>query len=220
VEHWEQIDFLIFFLGILAVYVILRLSPLLLFKTQNFNETWQIFANEMGFELKSGSTRYLDPSSQPEMSGFLHDREVKITSDFLSGIGKRFTLIHFSVSVENPGTQKLPAGAFLVIRKDPRIFSFWHRVRKSFIDKNEEPITLRDQYLIQSIPRNLGNFVFRQQTTEMLLRQPGVFNLYIDRDDLSYSLSGFVNRDRLMRQILENLCELADNFERFSRNWL
>ena len=218
-DYWSQIDFLIVFLGFLVVYALLHVYPFVFIKAPNFNETWQIFAKEMGFELKSGSKIYPGMRKQSEMSGYRNGREVKISSDNLGVIGNRNALFNFTISVENPSTQKLPAGAFLAIRKDPRVISFWYRFRRSFLYKNEEPTTLRDQYIIQSIPKNLGNFVFRQQATEILLQQSGVFDLHIDRNNLSYSLLGFKNQDGLMRQILESLYELAENFERFARNW-
>jgi len=220
VDHWTAFDFLYMFLGFIVVFVILRVYPLVFLKIPNVNETWQTIADEMGLKLKSVPKRYPGLLRQPEMSGFLNDREVKISSEIFGGILNRYSLINYTISIENPGSRKFPAGAFLVIRKDPRVFSIWGWIREYFSIKQEVPKTLRDQYIIQSIPRNLGNFVFRQQTTEMLLQQPGVFDLHIDRNELSYSLSGFGNQDRPMRQILESLCELAEIFERFVRNWI
>ncbi len=219
-NHWISFDFLYIFLGLIVVYVILRVYPLVFIKIPNVNETWQTIADEMGLELKTVSKPYPGLRRQPEISGFLHGREVKISSDILGGIWNRYSLINFTISIENPSSQKLPAGAFLVIRKDPHFLGYWYRFIEFFSTKQVEPTILRNKYLIQSIPKNLGNFVFRQQTTEMLLQQPGVFDLHIDRNELSYSLSGFSGQDGLIRQILENLCELAEIFERFVRNWI
>jgi hypothetical protein len=219
-NQWNEVDFFYILLGFLAAYLIFRFRPFLYLKTPMYLENWRSFADEIGLEVKPGSFRGFGKQKQPEISGSIHGREIKITSDFIGGLGYRYALINFIVFVENPSTQKLPAGAFLVIRKDPRAFGFWYRLRKSLLSKPEEPMILRDQYQIQSIPSNLGNFIFRQKTTEKLLQLPGVINLYIDRKNLSFNRIGLLDQRELMHLIIENLCELGENFDRFARNWI
>ena len=144
----------------------------------------------------------------------------------LPGIGKQkrgggtHLNLSFLVLVENPGTEMLPAGAFLVIRKDPNTYGFGYRLRKFLMGNKTETLDLQDRFQIRGIPKNIGNYIFRQESTEKLIQIPGMLDLHIDREKLSYSLIAQITDGGFLRQILEDLSELAISFDRFAKNWI
>jgi hypothetical protein len=186
-----------------------------------FYEEWGAFANETGLDLIS-SERLRNPFGKigPEISGCYQGKEVKVSASYLGLFGRRQALLNFNLLIENPSTDKLPAGAFLVIRRNPHVHGFWHRLRMSLMGKQEESPDRKDRYQIHSIPRNIGNFVFRQESTEKLIQLPGMLDLHIDRKNLSFSLIGHINDRGFLQQVLDNLRDLAVSFERFAKNWL
>jgi len=206
-------------LVILGLVLVFRLRKRAIQKSKFFR-SWRAFANETGFDLTSESFRNPFGKIGPMISGDYQGKKVKVTASYLGIYGPSEALINFWVLVDNPGTATLPAGAFLAIRKDSRNFGFWRRFRKYKNGKKAETQDLQDQFQLHGIPKNIGNFIFRQKPTEKLIQIPGMLDLHIDRENLSYSLITQIDEGGFLRQTLEDLSELATSFDRFVKNWI
>jgi hypothetical protein len=216
---FQGVNFYYFVIGLLGLIVILRIRQHAMSKSRFYKE-WGALADETGLDLSSDSLRSPFGKIGPEISGYYHGKEVKVAASYLGVFGRHQALFNFNLLIENPSTDKLPAGAFLVIRRNPHVYGFWHRLRRSLMGKQEELPDLKERYQIHGVPRNIGNFVFRQESTEKLIQVPGMLDLHIDRKNLSYSLIGNIDDRGFLQQILDNLRDLAVSFERFAKNWL
>ena len=214
----ENLPLIIFFL--LGFYLVLRSRLVLRRYEEKYLRVWKEMAEKVGLVYQTGSLFRRIQNEHPSLRGEFQDREVEITAyrNGKNGYWKLF--LKFLVTVDNPGTTKLPVGAFLIIQKDsiqpiPRIMSrFFYRERK------DQSSDLRKKFQMRSIPANLGNHIFLLPYTEKLLSHSSALSLLIDRHNLTYCLTGLSSSVDEMVQILEDLCELASDFESFARNWL
>jgi hypothetical protein len=216
---FKEINIYHIFMVVFGLILLLQIRLQAINKSRFF-EAWGSFAHAVGLEFKDASLRYPFGKIGHEISGIYHGKEVTVSASYLGIFGSRQALLNFNLLVDNPSTDKLPAGAFLVIRRNPKIYGFWNRLRMILTGENEDTVDLNDRYQIHSIPQNLGNFVFRQETTKKLIQLPGMLDLHINRKDLSYSFIGYIHDRGFLQQILDDLRDLAVIFERFARNWL
>lgn len=216
---FQGVNLFYFVIGLLGLVLFLRIRQHAISKSRFYKE-WGALADETGLDLSTDPVRSPFGKMGPEISGYYHGKEVKVSASYLGVFGRRQALLKFNLLIENPSTDKLPAGAFLVIRRNPQVNGFWQRLRMSLMGRPEETPDAKDRYQIHGVPRNIGNFVFRQESTEKLIQFPGMLDLHIDRQNLSYSLIGHINDRGFFQQILDNLRDLAVSFERFAKNWL
>jgi len=214
----EILPLIIFFL--LGFYLVFRSRLFLRRNEEKYLRVWKDMAEKVGLVYKTGSLLKRTQSEQPRVRGEFRDREVEITANRNGKIGDWKLIVKFVVTIDNPGTTRLPVGAFLIIQKDsnqpiPHIMSrFFYRERK------DQSGDLRKKFQMRSIPANLGNHIFLLPYTENLLSHSSALSLLIDRHNLTYCLTGLLSSVDEMVQILEDLCELASDFESFARNWL
>jgi hypothetical protein len=177
-------------------------------------------AENVGLVYQTGSFLRRTQKEHPSVRGEFRDREVEITAyrNGKNGYWKLF--LKFVVTIDNPGTTRLPVGAFLIIQKDS-VQPIPHILSRFFIrERKDHSSDFRKEFQIRSIPANLGNHILLLPYTEKLLSHSIALNLLIDKHNLTYCLTGLLSSVDEMVQILEDLCELASDFERFARNWL
>jgi hypothetical protein len=218
-DIFQEINIYHVIVAVFGLILILQIRQQVINKSK-FSEVWGSFAHIAGLEFTDAALKNHFGKLGPEISGVYQGKEVRVSASYLGMFGRHQALLNFNLLVENPGTDKLPAGAFLVIRKSPQVYGLWNQLRMFLSGEKEDKVDLRDRYQIHSIPQNLGNFVFRQESTKKLIQLPGMLDLHINRQDLSYSFIGHIQDRGFLQQILDELRDLAVVFERFARNWL
>lgn len=218
-DIFQEINMYHVFIGVSALIILIQIRQQAINRSR-FLEIWGSFAHAVGLEDTASSLRRAIGKIGPEISGTYQGKEVSVSASYLGLFGRRQALLTFNLLVENPNTDKLPAGAFLVIRRNPHVYGFWQRLRMSLIGEKEDMVGLKDRYQIHGVPQNLGNFIFRQESTKKLVQLPGMLDLHINRQDLSYTFLGYIHNRGILQQILDDLRDLAVVFERFARNWL
>ncbi|MGD8458026.1 MAG: hypothetical protein PVF83_16740 [Anaerolineales bacterium] len=215
----REINMTHIFLGVFGLFLLLQIRQQVVTKSRFF-EIWDAFAHTTGLEFENKPLQNTFGKIGPEIGGTYHGKEVRASANYLGLFGQHQALLNITLLVDNPSTEKLPAGAFLVIRRNPKVYGFWNRVRMFLVGEKEDKMNLIDQYQIHGIPRNLGNFIFRQEPARKLIQLPGMLDLHINRQDLSYSYVGHIHDRNFLRQTLDDLGDLAVIFERFAKNWL
>jgi hypothetical protein len=218
-EIFQEINIYHIFLGVFGLILLLQIRQQAIIKSR-FLEIWDAFANAAGLDFMSTSLQRPLGKIGPEIVGTYDGKEVRVSASYLGMFGRHQAILKFNLLVENPSTDKLPAGAFLVIRRNPQVFGFWNRLQMFLTGGKEDTADLKERYLIHGIPKNLGNFIFRQESTEKLIQLPGMLDLHINRQDLSFSFIGHIRDRSFLQQILDDLRDLAVTFERFAKNWL
>lgn len=212
---------LIIFLFVIGIFIFVNQTSFL-FRINHRKHllVWKRAAEKAGLEFKSGSFASGSSKGQPEIHGQFHEREINISADTRWRFNYKYALLKFVVSINNPSTMRLPAGAFVIFRKDLRYNHPLYFFRDLSRTTSPEKDDIKNKFIIRSVPINLVNHLFLLDSVEALLSSPDVFSLLIDKNTLTYSLTGFVGEEDSMLEILETLCELADSFDRFARNWL
>jgi hypothetical protein len=218
-DIFQEINFYYVLAGALGLIVLLQIRQQAINRSRFF-EIWDSFAHTMGLEFTDSSQQKPFGEFGHEISGTYQGKEIRASANFLGMFGRRQAILNFILLVENPSTDKLPAGAFLVIRRNPQVYGLWNRLRMSMMGENEDMVEIKDRFQIRGVPQNLGNFIFRQESTKKLIQLPGMLDLHINRRDLSYSFIGYIHDRGFLQQILDDLRDLAIIFERFTRNWL
>ena len=218
-EIFQEITIYHIFLGIFGLIFLYQIRQQAINKSRLF-EIWDSFAHTNGLEFEDTPLPSTFGKIGPEIAGTYHGKEVRATANYLGMFGRHQALLNFTLLVDNPSTDKLPAGAFLVIRRNPKVYGFWNQLRMIVTREKEDALDIQDRYQIHGIPKNLGNFIFRQESTEKLIQLQGMLDLHINRRDLSYSFIGYIHDRGFLQQILDDLQDLAVSFERFTRNWL
>jgi hypothetical protein len=218
-DIFKEINFYYILAGALGLIVLFQIRQQAINRSRFF-KIWDSFAHTVGLEFSNSSQRKPFGELGHEITGKYQGKVVKVSANYLGVFGRRQALLNFNLLVENPSTDKLPAGAFLVIRRNPQVFGLWNRLRMSLMGEDEDMVDLKDRYQIHGIPKNLGNFIFRQEVAKKLIQRKGMLDLHINRRDLSYSLIGYIHDRGFLQQILDDLQDLAVIFERFARNWL
>ena len=213
-------DLIGFLLSIGTIFFIFGIRIFFRINQRKYLPVWKRMAENAGLEFKSGSFASPSIKDQPKIQGQFKEREVEISADTRWRISYRYALLKFVVSINNPSSLKFPAGAFIIIGKDPHYNHLFAGYRNVSGETKTDHDDIKTKFIIRSVPINLVNYLLREESTNYLLSKPGVFSLLIDRNKLSYSLSGFVGEEESMLEILETLCELANSFDSFARNWL
>ncbi len=211
---------LIIFLYVIGIFIFINQTGFLFrINHRKHIRVWRRVAEKAGLEFKSGSFASLTNKGQPGIQGQFLEREIKISAETKWKLNFKYALLTFVVSIDNPSTMKLPAGAFVILKEDPRYnhpFYFYRDLSRTTSSEKDE---IKNKFFIRSVPINLVNHLLREESAVYLLLQPGVFSFLINKNKLTYTLSGFVGEEDLMLEILETLCGLANSFDRFARNW-
>lgn len=215
----REINITHIFMGVFSLFLLLQIRQQVITKSRFF-EIWDAFAHTTGLEFEDVHLQNSFGKIGPEIGGTYHGKEVRASANYLGMFGHHQALFNITLLVDNPGTDKLPAGAFFVIRRNPKVYGFWNRVRMFLTGEKEGKVDLIDRYQIHGIPRNLANYIFRQEPTRKLIQLPGMLDLHINRKDLSYSYIGHIHDRNFLQQTLDDLRDLALIFERFAKNWL
>jgi hypothetical protein len=152
----------------------------------------------------------------PDLSGIYNDRVIRIKAESR----RTFWCIHLIISVEidNQGRGDLPRGAFLLIKrkKDYNIINW---IRQKLREINTQ-LNVREHYSILSVPLNLANNMLAIRSLNNLLGRAKMKEIVLAESNIVYRQSGLEGNVEILQKILNELCQTADNFERFSRAWI
>jgi hypothetical protein len=210
-----------YWIALLAVlYLVTALSRSNLFRRRRerqYLEIWKEFADRNNLQFSPGS---FSPNSmiKPQINGTYRKRQVSIFPETQGKWRLSTSVLKITVSIENPPTDEMPRGAFFVIG-DPRKQTLWTRLFKSIGAQQEEDLDVRD-FPMKCVPPNLGNHLLSLKSMRRLMLLPQINDLLVAEELLHYRQVGLGEQANAMQQILDDLCELAGNFERFVRNWV
>ena len=124
----ENLPLIIFFL--LGFYLVLRSRRLLRRNEEKYLRVWKELAEKVGLVYQTGSFLRRTQKEHPSVKGEFRDRKIEITANRNGKNGYLKLFLKFVVTIDNPGTTRLPVGAFLIIQKgfhtinSPNIVSF------------------------------------------------------------------------------------------------
>ena len=156
---------------------------------------------------------------KPLITGKYRNRQISIKAETRKRYGYQDAILRISVSIKNASTDDLPLGAFFVVG-DPRKKNIFSRI----LNRSEHIKPLRpdevQEFPWKAVPENLGNHLLTAKSVQKILGAAVINDLLIDQGLLRYRQVGLIADPAEMKKLLNNLCELADAFERFAKNWV
>lgn len=153
----------------------------------------------------------------PIVKGNYRGRQITVSADTRGKWGFRDAVLKIMLSIDNQPTPDMPRGAFFVVGDPGRkgLFSLFQSKEDSE-GKNKD---LRS-FPMKCVPKNLGNYLLSLQSVNILLSKPQINDLLISEGSLLYRQVGLEKDTDNILNIIIQLCDMADKFERFNRNWI
>ncbi len=188
------------------------------FQQKRYLQIWMDFADLTKLQLSPGS--FVPRSTvKPLITGKYRNRQISINSETRRRYGFQDAIFRVSVSIKNPKTDELPKGAFFVVG-DPRKKGLLSRISgQTGILKSLRPEEVQE-FPWKAVPENLGNHLLTSKNAQKILGAAVVNDILIDQGLLRYRQIGLIADPAEMKKLINNLVELADSFERFSKNWI
>ena len=213
----SQVFIIILLAGYIFTLFILE-SWIWRFQQKRYIQIWMSFADSIKLQFSPGS--FVPRSTvKPLITGRYRNRQISVTAETRRRYGFQDAIFRVSVSIKNPKTNDLPKGAFFVIG-DPRKKGILSRIS----GQTGNLIALRPEevqkFPWKAVPENLGNHLLTAKTAQKILGAAVINDILIDQGLLRYRQIGFIADPAEMRKLINNLVELAESFERFSKNWI
>lgn len=188
------------------------------FQQKRYLQIWMSFAKLVKLQFSPGS--FMPRATiKPLITGKYRNRQISIKSETRRRYGYQDAILKITVSIKNLPTDKLPLGAFFVVG-DPRKKNIIARI----FNQSEQIKALRpdevQKFPWKAVPENLGNHMLTVKSSQKILGAAVINDLLIDQGLLRYRQVGMIADPAEMKKLLNNLIELADAFERFSKNWV
>lgn len=206
--------------GILFMILVYRARLLLRLYHSRYLKTWRQFAKTYNMQLTGGSLLETPITKAAQIKGQFCNREVTISADPEGRIGFWHVMLNVQMAVDNPSSARLPVGAFLHIRRHPRLRYPFYRLQTLMGLAEPDGAQIGGGYVMQSIPVNLGNHLHVLGAIDRVLDLPGMHSLVIERQKLRYALVGLPAEPAAIETLMNDISDLAEHFERFVRNWL
>lgn len=213
----QPVNWLIFIAAAYLTYAISRSEWVWRWGGRVYINMLKAVGERTGLQYSAGS---LSPRSveKPLLSGKYRGRQVSLVIDTKGKWGYTGSLMKISLSLDNKPSDDLPQGAFFVVG-DPRK-SGWMQQAIRVIGQEAEDDPDVSEFPMKCVPQNLGNHLLSLECVKSLLSKPQTNDMLIAKEFLYYRQVGLETDANVVVQMLGNLCNMADKFERFNRNWI
>ncbi len=188
------------------------------FQQKKYFHIWMTFAKSVKLQFSPGS--FIPRSTiKPLITGKYRNRQISIKAETRKRYGYQDAIYRVSVSIKNKATEDLPLGAFFVVG-DPRKKSWLSRITGGSKFNSQLRVDELQNFPWKAVPEKLGNHMMSVKSAQKILGASVVNDILIDQELLGYRQIGFIENPQEMKKLLNHLCETADAFERFSKNWI
>ncbi len=175
---------------------------------------WRKFAKDAGLTFVAGSFFNEVNAPAPMIVGTYRNHSIQITADTFGKIGFFDSFTQINVSLYNRATLSLPQGGLLAVR----------RVNlRDFLDRHQKSATspaLFSSHRIYAMPENLGNFINRNPSFQKIVTNRRFSELTVKGQNLYYRHKNVDINPQKMQLLLNNIVDIADAFEEYSKAWI
>ncbi len=189
-----------------------------LFSQRRRLRAWRSYAETAGLTCEPGF--FFGPDIPPEIHGVYRGREIRISAYTRGKFGFRDAETEVEMGVHSRATAQHPGGAFLLIRAHSKWPRLLHRTGNRRQPRSASGRPLLPRYEILSRPEGIGVHLLPVGTLQRITRGEKLIGIMIREQALYCRKKGIDPRAESLQAFVDELCDLAEVFERLSTFWL